>query len=112
MRLKLQEVLAQFLDGVEGSYPEQVFLEDAHKVLGAAVSFRGLDKSGRALDAQEGDFRLEIMRHILPKKLVRNICFSCAGLRVIGALVVSTTRLIFIGRVIYMPVRPVVTRPR
>ena len=47
-----------------------------------------------------------------PKKLVSNICFSCVGLRVIGALVVNTTRLTFIGRVIYMPARPVVTRLR
>ena len=47
-----------------------------------------------------------------PKKLVRNICLSCVGRRVIGVLVVSTTRLIFIGSAIYMPARPVVTRPR
>ena len=34
------------------------------------------------------------------------------GLRVIGALAVSTTQLSFIGRVIYMPAKLVVTRPR
>ena len=33
------------------------------------------------------------------KKLVRNICWACVGLKVIGALVASTTKLTFIGRV-------------
>ena len=46
------------------------------------------------------------------KKLVRNIFLACGGLKVIGALAVDTTKLTFIGRVIYMPVKLVVTRPR
>ena len=32
------------------------------------------------------------------KKLVRNICWACVGLKVIGALVASTTKLTFIGQ--------------
>jgi hypothetical protein len=46
------------------------------------------------------------------KKLVRNIFLTCVGLKVIGALAVSTTKLTFIGRVIYMPAKLAVTRPR
>jgi hypothetical protein len=46
-----------------------------------------------------------------PKKLVRNIFLSCDGLRVIGALSVSTSKLTLIGFVINMPVKLVVTRP-
>jgi len=63
--LKLQEGLAHLLDGGEGSHPEEIFLEDADKALGAAVAFRGPDKGGRALDSPEGNFFLKIMRPIL-----------------------------------------------
>jgi hypothetical protein len=45
--LKVQEGLAQVLDGGEVLHPEEVFLEDADKALGAAVAFRGPDKGRR-----------------------------------------------------------------
>jgi hypothetical protein len=63
--LKLQEGLAQFLQGAESPHPEQVFFEDADKALGAAVAFRGPDKGRRTVDAQKGDFLLEVVRHIV-----------------------------------------------
>ena len=44
--LKVQEGLAQLLDGGEGSHPEEVFLEDADKALGAAIAFRARTKAG------------------------------------------------------------------
>ena len=62
--LKLPEGPAHLLDGGEGSQPEEIFLGDADQALGAAVGFRGPDKGGRALDSQEGEFFLKIMRHI------------------------------------------------
>jgi hypothetical protein len=61
---------------------------------------------------QESLSLLAFQKGLGPKKLVRNIFLSCVGLRVIGALAVSTTKLTFIGRVIYMPAKLVVTRPR
>ena len=57
--------LAQFLHGAESPHPEQVFFEEADKALGYAVAFRGPDQGRRAFDTQEGEFILNIMRHIL-----------------------------------------------
>jgi hypothetical protein len=38
--LELLESCLQFLNGVEGPYPEQVFLQGPDEALGAAVAFR------------------------------------------------------------------------
>jgi hypothetical protein len=55
-----QQCLSEFFDGFEGPDPEQVFLEGANEPLGTAVSFRSTHESGRAFDAQERDFLLEV----------------------------------------------------
>jgi hypothetical protein len=68
--LKLQEGLAQFLQGAESPHPEQVFFEDADKARGAAVAFRGPDKGWRAFYTQKSKFFLKIMRHILAAVVV------------------------------------------
>src|SRR5689334_74755 len=62
--------VAQLLDGLEGSHPEQVLLQGADKALGAAVAFRGSHESGRTLDAEEGKFLLEVIRHVLAAVVV------------------------------------------
>jgi len=54
-----------------------LLLGDADQALGAAVAFRGSDKGGRALDSQEGEFFLKIMRH----KLAAMIMPQGQGLR-------------------------------
>lgn len=61
---------------------------------------------------QESLSLLAFQKRFRTQKLVRNIFLSCVGLRVIGTPAVSTTKLTFIGRVIYMPAKLVVTRPR
>ena len=41
-----EQRLPQLLDGVEGSHPEQVFLEGADEPLGTAIAFRVRTKAG------------------------------------------------------------------
>ena len=81
--LKLQKGLAQFLHGAESPYPEQVFFEDADKVLGAAVAFRGPDKGWGVGDFQKGNLFLEIVRHILDAVVMSQVQ-SLGGLRCEG----------------------------
>src|SRR4051794_36693719 len=56
-----EQRLAQLLDGLEGSHPEQVLLQRADEPLGAAIAFRGADEGRRAVDAEEGQFLLEMV---------------------------------------------------
>ena len=41
---ELLEGCLQLLDGVEGTDPEQVFLQCSDEAFGAAIAFRGADK--------------------------------------------------------------------
>jgi hypothetical protein len=63
--LKVDKSQAHLLHGGEVPIPEKIFFEYADKALGAAVAFRGLDKSWRTGNIQESNFFLEIVRHIL-----------------------------------------------
>ena len=54
----------QLLDGVEGSDPEQVFLQRPYKALGTAVAFWGADKGGRGFCAHPCDLILEVMADV------------------------------------------------
>jgi hypothetical protein len=56
---------AQVFDGVETAHPGQSLLQGADKALGAAISFRRTDEGGRAGNAEEGDFLLEVIGHVL-----------------------------------------------
>ena len=60
----------EFLDGVEGSHPQQVFLQRADEAFGDAVPLRFPDKGGRAHDAQEGQFLPKILRHVIGTAIV------------------------------------------
>src|SRR5260221_13902596 len=62
---KLEQGLTQFLDGLEGLHPQQVFLERADEPLGTAGAFRRPDEGGRTGDAEEGDLLLEVVGHVL-----------------------------------------------
>src|SRR3954452_25535807 len=60
-----EQRLPQLLDGLEGPYPEQVFLQRTDEALGAAIAFWCPHEGGRTLDAEEGQFLLEVVRHVL-----------------------------------------------
>src|SRR5260221_9138615 len=62
---QLEQGLTQFLDGLEGLHPQQVFLERADEPLGTAVAFRRPDEGGRTGDAEEGDLLLEVVGDVL-----------------------------------------------
>jgi hypothetical protein len=53
------------VDSIEVLDPQQVRLEGADDALGAAVPFRCAHEGGRTRDAQERQFRLEGVRHVL-----------------------------------------------
>jgi hypothetical protein len=59
-----QQRLSPLLDGVEGSHPQQVFLEQVDEALGATVSLRFTDETGRRLDAEEVAFPPEVVGQI------------------------------------------------
>src|SRR3954462_2349492 len=65
-----EQRLTQLLDGLEGSHPEQVFLEGADEPLGTATAFRGAHEGGRTLDPEKGDLVLELVRHVLRSVIV------------------------------------------
>jgi len=65
-----QQSLTQFFDTLESAHPQQVFLEGADEPLGAAIAFRRPDEGGRTLDAEEGDFFLELVGHVLRSVIV------------------------------------------
>jgi hypothetical protein len=62
--------LTQLLDRFEASNPEQVLLQRADEPFGAAIAVRRADESGRAFDAQEREFLLEVVRHVLRSVIV------------------------------------------
>src|SRR4029077_18237227 len=57
--------LRQFLDGIEGSHPQEVLLQGPNEALGAAIPLGGPHEGGRALDVQEGKLLLEGLGHVL-----------------------------------------------
>src|SRR5215216_91978 len=59
-----EECQAQLLDGVEAADPQQVLLQDPDEALGAAVPFRLADEGGRAFEAEEPDFGLEVVADV------------------------------------------------
>src|SRR3954451_24725104 len=60
-----EQRLTEFLDGLEGPHPEQVLLQGADEALGAAIAFRCPHEGGRTLDAEEGQFLLEVIAYVL-----------------------------------------------
>src|SRR4051794_26732696 len=60
-----EQRLPQLLDGLEGPHPEQVFLQRADEALGTAIAFWCPHEGGRTLDAEEGQFFLEMIGHVL-----------------------------------------------
>src|SRR5215218_5170408 len=69
---ELDQRVAELLDGVEGSHPEQVLFQSADEALGAAIALRRPHEGGRTLDAEEGEFLLEVIRHVLAAVVVAN----------------------------------------
>src|SRR4051794_2916512 len=67
---KLDQRVAELPDGVEGPHPEQVLFQGTDEALGAAVALRRPHESGRTLDAKEGEFLLEVIRHVLAAVVV------------------------------------------
>ena len=57
--LKKAKSLAPFLHSGKVLHPEQVFLADPDKALGAAIASQGIDKSRRTGNTQESDFFLK-----------------------------------------------------
>ncbi len=64
--LELLQGGLKLLDGVEGSDPEQVFLQGSDEPLGAAVPFWCADEGRRGFRAQPGDLVLEVVADVLP----------------------------------------------
>src|SRR4051794_37452456 len=64
-----EQRLSQLLDGLESAQPRQVFLAGADEPLGTAIAFRCPDEGGRTLDAEEGDFFLELVGPV-PRSVV------------------------------------------
>ena len=63
--LKVEQGLPQFLDGVEGPHPEQLFLQGPDEPLGHAVAFRRPHEAGARFDFQEAELLLEGMAQVL-----------------------------------------------
>ena len=58
-------------------HPKQVLLQRADEPFGAAVAFRGADEGGRAFDAEESEFLLEVVRHVLRSVIVPHREATC-----------------------------------
>src|SRR4051794_19894607 len=69
---KDEQRLTEVLDGVEGAYPEQVLLQGSDEALRTAISLRSPHEGGRTRDAQEGEFLLEGVGHVLAPVIVPN----------------------------------------
>src|SRR3954469_2766673 len=67
---KDEQRLTELLDGVEGPHPEQVLLEGANKALRAAIPLGRPHEGRRACDAQEAEFLLESIGHVLAPMIV------------------------------------------
>src|SRR5918911_5004578 len=65
-----KERLAQLLDGIEPTQPEQVLLQGSDEALGAAVPFRGTDERRRTLDPEERQLLLKGLRDVLAAVVV------------------------------------------
>jgi hypothetical protein len=63
--LEVLERLAQLLDGLEASDPEQVFLERADEALSTAMARRLAHKGRRAFETEEGALILEVVADLL-----------------------------------------------
>src|SRR3954449_13594512 len=69
---KDEQRLTKLFDAVKGPHPEQVLLERADEALGAAVPLGSPHEGGRACDAQEAEFLLESVGHVLASVIVPN----------------------------------------
>ena len=56
---ELDERDEKFLDGVEGSDPQQIFLQRPHEPLGDAIALWFADEGRRGFDAEAFDLSLE-----------------------------------------------------
>ena len=63
--LEVMERLAQLLDGLEASDPEEVFLERPDEALGTTIALGLAHVGRRAFETEEGDFFLEVVADIL-----------------------------------------------
>src|SRR4051795_10696463 len=68
--LERDERQAELLDGLEAAHPQQVLLQRPDEALGAAVPFRLAHERRRALDAEEADFGVEVVAHVLAAVVV------------------------------------------
>jgi len=59
--LEGQKRQPEFLDGSETAYPQQIFLEDADKAFGNAVSLGLAHVRRRVFDAEKSDFLLKVI---------------------------------------------------
>ena len=67
-----KERLAQLLDGIEPTQPEQVLLQSSDEALGAAVPFRGADEHRRTLDPEDRQLLLKGPGDVLAAVIVPN----------------------------------------
>src|SRR3954469_23897672 len=67
---KDEQRLTELLDGVEGAHPEQVLLQGSNEALGAAIPLGSPHEGRRACDAQEAEFLLEGVGHVLAPVIV------------------------------------------
>src|SRR5512143_900195 len=70
---KVDQRLAQLLNGLEGPYPEQVLLESADEALGHTIAFGLAHEAGRAGDTEEGDLVLKVMGHVVRSMIVAEL---------------------------------------
>src|SRR3954451_23370394 len=67
---KVEQRLPKLLDGVKGAHPQEVLLECADEALCTAIPLGSPHKGRRACDAQEAEFLLEGVGHVLRSVIV------------------------------------------
>src|SRR5918993_229665 len=67
---EVEQCETEFLDGVEGPHPKEIFLQGADEAFGAAIPLRRPDEGRRAVDAEEAQLLLEGVGHVLPAVVV------------------------------------------
>src|SRR3954453_23901269 len=67
---KDEQRLTELLDGVKGAHPQELLLECADEALCTAISLGGPHEGRRACDAQEAEFLLEGVGHVLRSMIV------------------------------------------
>jgi hypothetical protein len=68
--LESQQCVAQLFHGNKGLHPQKLFLEGTDEAFGAAVALRLPDEGRAGCHAQEAQFTLEVVAHILAAVIV------------------------------------------